>query len=222
MGKENIRLTQLTGNVNALGQVHFFDDFSADLGYDESITGSGEAIRSITDSVVKGISLLHQVAGDTPTADDAISSQKRIPCTPDQYLNFICYFKFSGSALPHFIRFKLTLTDGTDLLQYSVEYNVADAALKYLNSGGGYSVFNTYGAPPDDNFWHKIDIIVDGLNRKYISCKLDNDKFDLADIACQVTTGRTAINHYVNIHTNGAAATNFDVWYDHLLLQSFS
>lgn len=222
MGKEFVRISQLTGNVKSLGQVHFFDDFSSDLGYDETVVGNGEAVRSIDKSVLAGISLKHQVADDTATATDSIRSQKRVPSTPDQFLNLQCYFMFSSAALPHTIDFKVTLTKGTDLLQFAIQYDVTAEALKYLNSGGGYTSFNAYSAPPDDDYWHKLNVIFDGLNQKYVSCQLDNDTFSLADISCQVTTGRSNINHYVDVYTNGTANTNFDVWFDHLLLKSFS
>jgi len=222
MGKEFTRQTQLTGKVDALGHIHFFDDFSYDLGYNEIIVGNGEAVRSIENSIVKGISLKHQVAADTATASDSVRSQKHIPCSPDKLVEYLCYFNFSGANTPHTLRFKFTLTDGTSLLQFSIEFCINNHTLKYLNSVGGYTPFTTYSAPPDDDVWHKISFRVDGLNRKYISCNIDNDEFSLADISCQVTTGRSCINHYIDVYTLGTADTNFDVYYDHLLLQSFT
>jgi hypothetical protein len=199
------------------GRFVWGDDFSGtQLRWAATTVGAGGA--GLTSAMTyQGDQCAH--VGTGAVANNYTCMHRFIHLPLDKNIGMQCAFRLDASFDDALMYFMLQVYNGTNLLNATFRImRVATVwTASYLNSAGAYTDVLTTWAPRLSDTWHRMKIVMDGTNSRWVRAMLDDRVMDLSNLALRSTADTTqGLDMHIETMTLGAAVR--ESWIDAVVL----
>ncbi len=214
MSKEYTRQITALGITPNHGPILYQDDFEHTLNWVKS-GGVGDAFLELDPSLAfSGNQSLHLKTRTTdPAENDNIAADLLTYISPSKKLSHAFFFRSPSFDAIKQILFSAGYYDGTDIHDYSIQFNPPTPIWQYRDSGGILQDIPSSALIPRISAWHRFLLNINLNTEKYISFSFDNHFFDLSDLSYHVDTSVTLTHHktQIKIWAEGAAPADLSV-----------
>lgn len=188
MGKEYEKRVNVGSTVGAPLGPALFDDFEGVFAWDSDADAADGLIAIDTINVVEGTTSLKISTGTASIIDDGTSASRNLPMRPQKLVKMQAVFLNSpGGELPD-VRLRLWAYKDSDLIQGEISFLAETGVLSYVDSALADQDLVISNAKIRGGETYELEFIMDVVNQKYVSARVNNIVVDISDKALWVTT----------------------------------
>lgn len=181
----------------------------------ESSDGADSAATISTTTARNGDKSMRLRAG--PGLADYVEVRRRLPYVVLGNVGFEWHVAF-GQA-DGILQVAITILDGAEFHQASVQWNIGGEYLGYMSSAGSYTTLSTAIAHYDDiNLFHALKLFVDFTDDVYIKLLMDERTYDLSGIAIRSGEAVQAPRTELLVRYTTGAAEDQDAYIDDVIV----